>query len=193
MKFSSSALKPLEWTTDDDGGHKNKRWDGYTELFENYQCVTFNFPPITIKTHDLKGWRMYFRQKNSKSRLYLHFNNKKNFGFRTRLPARQYVSIADMFYYMYDTEWNITSSENSVTNVVQKYVNTTETKIVKVNTTLEEALAVENQRILSEIGDYRGKKVIVPDNVIDFSAYMKEPKPIESSEVIFERLLENLA
>lgn len=148
---------------------------GWVNNFKPYPLIWFDFMPFTFNTHQLDGWEMRFKQKTTKSRMYLHFYNKRGFGFRLRLPAKLYYDINDVFNSI-PRNINPRSSESSVVNV----------RNGKEPMSFEEAAAAERQAILERIGDYRGEKVDLPDNVVDFLDYLKEPKPIKTTDEMVE-------
>jgi hypothetical protein len=188
-------VEPAEWLERTRGGMY-----GYTEKFQDYPNIQLIISPMEFYTHDLVGWRLNIKQKTSASRLYLHFHNKNNFGFRIRLPAKYYYGIDAIFIALARScklEGNaltpafvLSSSEMSVTNVIEKVV-VVEEKVVK-KQSFEEAMASERERIFKEIGDYRGKRIQLPDNVIDFSEYLREREEIEPSNEVFEDLMKSL-
>lgn len=143
---------------------------------------------------------MEIKQKTSKSRLYIHVHNKKNFGFRVRLPGKVYSSIEQIFDALAEASrqgLSVQLSQMSVTNVVEVpyKVKVEVTKLVEVpqENSFETAMQRERERILTEIGDYRGTPVVLPDNVIDFSEYLQEPKPVVPTEQAYQELLKKMA
>lgn len=194
MVLNAKTSEPTEWL---EIRPYRKSWYGYTEDFKKYKNIPFNLSPALFNTHDMIGWRMYFSQKYSKSRMYLHFSNKKNFGFRVRLRKKTYMGIADIFETCYTDvidDVNIFSSEDSVV-YNHETKNNWHIKPMPVNNsiiTMESVLKQERERILTSIGDYRGSKIEYPDNVIDFSEYLKEPVPLEPTEIVMEKLLSSL-
>lgn len=170
-------------------------WSGFTEDFKKYHNVELSFPPVKIKTHDMQacGWRMSFRQKTRHSRLYLHFNNQKNFGFRVRLPASNYIAIDDFFWNLHAVDFDnksayaMESSQMAVTNVRNVVIS------VKEHMTIEESLQKEQERIKSALDGYRGEVRTLPDNVVDIDDYLKEPRSYVPSEVTLDSLVRALA
>ena len=141
--------------------------------FKSYNPVEFNIPPVRFSTHDMNDWVMEFRQKYKLSRMFLHFHNQKNFGFRIRLPAKVYSSINDII--------------NAIPKIVVFESSFQSFKTI-IEHDFESVLKSEQKRIVEELGDYRGSERQLPDNVVDFSDYLKEPLPIKTTEQ-FETLL----
>lgn len=171
---------------------------GYTEKFKSYKNILIDFSPFNAWTHSFEGlgWRMEFRQKTTRSRMYLHFKNNQGFGFRIRIPAKFFSSINEIFYTLYDNGTMIYSSENAVLTM-RKEIHYTPIKekqyvYVKEQQTFEEALKFEHERIMNEIGDYRGIRKELPDNVINFSDYLKDPIEVTSYEENIQNLLTSL-
>lgn len=188
MPVSSNTFEPTEWFE-----HHTIRgaWYGYTEDFRKYPNITFLFDPFEASTHVMTGWRMNFKQKTRESRMYLHFHNKKNFGFRIRLPKKEYKSIESIFLALQSSnKYDIYLSDKAVTNVVERHIYVTK-EVVK-TPSFEEVMAAERNRIFTEIGDYRGSTKELPDNVIDFSEYLREPTPVVSTENFAEELVKKL-
>ena len=128
--------------------------------------------------------------------MYLHFHNKKNFGFRIRLPAKSYRSFSDIFVALDHYVSEVKFSQMGILNCcsVPTYINREVVKYVNVpsEVSFEDAMKNERKRIMSEIGDYRGEQIELPDNVLNISEYLKEPKKIEPSEVFFNELLQKI-
>ena len=145
-----------------------------------------DFSPVYIWTHYLQddNWRMNFSQRRPESKLYLHFHNKKNFGFRIRIPFFNHSkTIKEIFDRLYNiNNFSFSSSEIARTIVNEKII------YVKENS-FEESMNIEKNRILNAIGDYRGTKVNLPDNVADFTEYLKEPIRIVPTENLIDSLL----
>lgn len=176
------------------------KWNGYTEKFDKYIPIVFNIDPFVADTRQMQeaGWRMSVKQKTYESRMYLNFTNKKNFGFRVRLPPKVYRSFTDIFvaldHYVSDVEFSQVSELNIRVVKTIEYMDREVIKNVIINrvSSFEEVMQNERERIMNVIGDYRGEVVELPDNVIDLSEYLKEPKKIESSEVFFNELLQKI-
>lgn len=193
---------PLEFI-ERNGYHYGIR--GFTDKFELYPNIHFSIPPLEFETHRLAGynWRMHFKQKTSSSRMYVHFHNKINFGFRIRLPAKKYYGINDIFSSLgtkvinHNTfePYHILSSENAVTNVIeQKVYITKEVPSYAEPISFEESLVAEQERIKSVIGDYRGTESTPPEfdytNVINMEDYLKNPEEIPEDQI--EKLMVSL-
>lgn len=165
-----------------------RAWYGYTEDFQKYPNIQFNFPPISFHIHQLNGWRLEINQKTSGLRCYVHLHNKKNFGFRVRLPAKKYNSVDEIISSMSLGSATFKESENSFTNVVEKEVLVRD--IVK-EMSFEQFHINEREQILNRIGDYRGGQnndIDFSENIINISDYLKEPKQIEPTEQVIEQL-----
>lgn len=182
---------------------------GFTEEFCRYVNFQFSIPPALFRTHEMKGWRMEFKQKTSHSRMYVHFHNKMNFGFRLRLAPKVYNNIHDIFDNMGQRRINeytlepymFISSEKAITNLapatktVKKVVYKDHYVIRESETSFESAMENERNRILDVIGDYRGVKnnnEFDYSNVIQLDEYLKDTAEIQSTEEVYGDLLQSL-
>lgn len=182
---------------------------GYTDRLDKYPNVIFQISPLTIQTTLLSNWRLEFKQKTSQSRMYLHFHNKKNFGFRVQLNRQKYEDILDIFFSLGTPGTNpitfephlVFTSEHSVfikapevskPKVVHKTVYVD--RPVPTEISFEEFHQKERERIFASIGDFRGvknSKEIDYSNVIDFEEYLKEIQDIQPSDNL-ETLIKSL-
>lgn len=197
----------LDYALADDGYYidtdSSDHFRGVVEDFKKFDNILFNYNPAVFETHRMYNWRMEFRQRRAGARMYLHFHNKRNFGFRIRLPKGEYT-LKSIFETLSELVWEIdpTLSEVGFSAVLEKSSIRIEKEFVPVEHTVtqqfipisfEESMKNEQKRIHGVIGDYRGTSRELPDNVIDFTEYLKEPVDILPTDQIYEDIARKLA
>lgn len=172
---------------------------GIVTDLRKFENIFFDFPPCYFNTHSMYNWVMMFKQKRIMSSMYLHFNNKKDFGFRVVLPQERYPTVKSIFEKLdMIKDVKMLSSDMSTAKVIKDthYVYSDaikETvKYIPTKNDMETALKTEQVRIKNILGDYRGSKTEYPDNVIDFSEYLHTPKEIQSTDEMYVDLIKQL-